>query len=216
MCYNILQIHSEEIRMKKQITFGYSQTLLTTLGLLLVLFAAVLISSCNQNPEGDSVKLDAALEDVLPKIVLVVPDEQDKDGKPLEITVGGNFKGKAEYLISGGETHGLEYRLLNEHVVEGNKFVFTVVSYNLGGSGTFYYLTAIDKSTLKSVDEVLLGDRVKISSLALETPKTDTVTINYIDRESGTAFTESPDKNETKHFGMDRSKLSQFWIEKLE
>ena len=74
--------------------------------------------------------------------------------------------------------------------MEGNRYVFTVVSYNLGGSGTFYYLTAIDKSTLKSVSEVLLGDRVQISSLEVSKPKSDTVKITYKDRELGTAFTE--------------------------
>ncbi len=106
--------------------------------------------------------------------------------------------------------------MLNQHAVEGNRYIYTVVSYNLGGSGTFYYLTAIDKSSLKSVSEVRLGDRVQITSLALSFPRTDTVAINYKDREKGTAFTESPDKDVSKHFHIEQSKLSQVWIKKLE
>lgn len=192
-----------------------TRTIFNDYKILLVLFFAVMISSCNQNP-GDFVKLDASLEEVLPRITVSVPEEQDKDGKALEITVGETFKGNAEYLISDGETHELEYSLLSEHVVEGNRYIYTVVSYNLGGSGTFYYLTAIDKSTLKSVDEVLLGDRVQITSLALGMPRSDTVKITYKDRELGTAFTEKPDKDVNKHFSMEQSKLTEVGIEKLE
>ena len=186
-----------------------TQPILSDYIVLLVLFFAVLISSCNQNPAKDFVELDAPLKEVLPRITVIVPEEQDKDGKALEIIVGETFEGKAEYLLSDGEIHELQYALLNEHVVEGNRYVFTVVSYNLGGSGTFYYLTAIDKSTLKSVSEVLLGDRVQISSLEVSKPKSDTVKITYKDRELGTAFTEKPDKDEIKQFSMEQSKLRQ-------
>ncbi len=193
-----------------------TQTILKTYKALLVFFAAVLILSCNQNPGDDFVKLDAPLKEVLPKITVIVPGEQDKDGKALEIIVGETFKGKAEYLISEGETHQLDYSVLNQHAVEGNRYIYTVVSYNLGGSGTFYYLTAIDKSTLKSVSEVLLGDRVQITSLELSMPRSDTVKITYKDREQGTAFTENPDKDVSKHFHIEQSKLTQVLVEKLE
>lgn len=193
-----------------------TQTILKDYIILLVLFLTVLICSCNQNPGDDFVKLDAPLKEVLPKITVIVPDEQDKDGKALEITVGETFKGKAEYLLSDGETHELQYSLLNQHAVEGNRYIYTVVSYNLGGSGTFYYLTAIDKSTLKSVSEVLLGDRVQITSLELSMPRSDTVKITYKDRELRTAFTDKPDKDVTKHFHIEQSKLTEVGIEKLE
>ena len=193
-----------------------TQTIFNAYNVLFVLFFAVMICSCNQNTPKDFVKLDALLEEVLPKITVIVPGEQDKDGKALEITVGETFKGKAEYLLSDGETHELQYALLNQHAVEGNRYIYTVVSYNLGGSGTFYYLTAIDKSTLKSVSEVLLGDRVQISSLELSTPRSDIVKITYKDRELRTAFTDKPDKDVTKHFHIEQSKLTEVGIEKLE
>lgn len=187
-----------------------------TYRIVLIFCTAFLIYGCNQNQSKDFVKLDASLQESLKKITLIVPDEEDKDGNPLEITLGETHSGKAEYSISGDETSELEYTLLSKHAVEGNKYVFTIVSYSLGGTGTFYYLTAVDKSTLKSVHEVLLGDRVSINSLKLNMPNTDSVTINYMDRETGTAFTEDPDENVTKHFSMLQNKFSQFWIEKLE
>ena len=191
-------------------------TILKTYKALLVLFFTVLICSCNQNTPKDFVKLDAPLEEVLPKITVIVPEEQDKDGKALEIIVGETFKGKAEYLLSDGETHQLDYSVLNQHAVEGNRYIYTVVSYNRGGSGTFYYLTAIDKSTLKSVSEVFLGDRVQISSLDFRFGYKTPVTITYKDRELRTAFTEKPDKDVIKHFSIEQSKLTQVWIEKRE
>lgn len=177
--------------------------------LSMILLAIVVMCGCNQKSEKDVVKLDAPLEDVLPQITLVVPDQQGKDGKPLEITVGATYSGKSEYLLEHGETHELEYTFMNQHAVEGNKYIFAVASYALGGTGTFYYLTAVDKSTLKSVHEVLLGDRVNIQTLALSTPNTDSVTINYMDRESGTAMAEEPDKAMEKHFEIDQNELKE-------
>ncbi len=165
---------------------------------LLVTFFAVMISSCNysgyfRKTTKDFVKLDAPLENVLPKITVIVPEHQGKDGKALEVIVGETFKGKAEYK-SNGETHELEYAMLNQHAVEGNKYIITVLSYNFGGTGRFYYLTGIDKTTLKSVYEVFLGDRVRIMSLKLRGTKKDTVDINYMDRKQRRAFSENPNQ----------------------
>lgn len=188
----------------------------TTYRIVLILCAAILIYGCNQNQSSDFVKLDNPLNESLKKITLTVPDEKGKDGKPLEITVGETHSGKTEYSISDDETSELEYTLRSKHAVEGNKYVFTIASYSFGGTGTFFYLTAVDKSTLKSVNEVLLGDRIRINSLKLEKPNTDTVTVNYMDRESGTAFAEEPDKDVTKHFSMNQTKLNQYRLEKSE
>ena len=184
--------------------------------LLLILLAVVVIFGCNQNRDKETTKDsdktdgDTSLEDVLPKITLIVPgDYQDKDGQPLEIIVGKTYNGNGEYLLKEGETHGFSYTFFKQHVVEGKKFIFAVAAYNWGGSGTFYYLTAVDKTTLKSVNEVLLGDRVKIESIALTAPNTDTVSINYMDRETGTAMVSDPDKAIEKHFKMDQGQLEE-------
>ena len=184
--------------------------------LLLILLAVVVIFGCNQNPDkkpmkdSDKTDGDTSLEDVLPKITLIAPEDyQDKNGQPLEIIVGKTYNGNGEYLVKEGETHGFSYTFFKQHVVEGKKFIFAVAAYNWGGSGTFHYLTAVDKTTLKSVSQVFLGDRVKIEQVALTAPSTDTVSINYMDKEFGTAFTDTPDKAVEKHFKMDQKELKE-------
>lgn len=173
---------------------------------VLVALMFVVIYGCNQKKNKDFVKLDAPLEEVLPKITLIAEVE---DGEPVEFTVGSTFHGKVEHVTDSGNTHKFTYSFSNQHVVEGNKYIFAVAAYNWGGSGTFHYLTAIDKTSLKSVSEVLLGDRVKTEKISLTTPDTDTVSITYMDRESGTAFTETPDKKKEKHFKMDQGPLQE-------
>ncbi len=195
--------------------YQISRYLLKALTSILVTIMFVAIYGCNQNKNKDFIKLDAPLEKVLPKITLVIPEEKLKN-QPIEITVESTYKGTGEYSIDEENTTEFKYTFHQKHVVEGNKYIFTVVSYNWGGSGTFYYLTAIDKVTLKSVDEVFLGDRVEIKKISLEKPNSDTVTINYVDRKSGTAMTEKPNKPEEKHYGMHNGELNQYWIEKVE
>ena len=184
--------------------------------LLLILLAVVVIFGCNQNRDKETTKDsdktdgDTSLEDVLPKITLIAPEDyQNKDGQPLEIVVGNAYSGKGEYLLEEGETHGFSYTFFKQHAVEGEKYIFAVAAYNWGGSGTFHYLTTVDKTTLKSVNEVLLGDRVKVESIALTAPNTDTVSINYMDRETGTAMASDPDKAIEKHFKMDQGQLEE-------
>ena len=176
---------------------------------LLILFAVSIIFGCNQTQSGDFIKLDAPLKEVLPKITLVVPNRTDINGETLEITVGKKFSGKGEYSIGNGETHGFQYTFYKQHVVESNRYVFAVVSYRWGGSGRFYYLTAIDKTTLKGDKEFLLGDRVGINNLASKRlPVTsDIVSISYMIRESGTSMSEKPDKTVEQDFTIHQGKL---------
>ena len=199
-----------------QITHQIFRNSLKIHQLLLILLAVVIIFGCNQNRDKETTKDsdktdgDTSLEDVLPKITLIAPgDYQNKDGQPLEIVVGNAYSGNGEYLLEEGETHGFSYTFFKQHAVEGKKFIFTVAAYNWGGSGTFHYLTAVDKTTLKSVSQVLLGDRVKVESIALTAPNTDTVSINYMDRETGTDMASDPDKAIEKHFKMDREELKE-------
>ncbi len=191
--------------------------LLISRKLIPILLFIFFICGCNQKRGEDFVKLETPLEEALPKITLTVPDIEDNNNdEPIEITVGNSFEGIEEYSIHGDETQKIHYTYHKLHTIEGNKYIFSVVSYNFGGTGTFYYLTAVDKTMLKSVDEVLLGDRIIINKVKLDMPNSDTVTISYTDRKLGTAMTEKPDNPVEKHFGMDKEKFSQYWIEKLE
>ncbi len=184
-----------------------ARNLLKTFILILISCVIVLIYGCNQNRSKDFIKLDAPLRDVLPKITLVVPEEKGKDGKPLEITVGSTFSGEGEYTVGAGETHKFAYTFHKKHVVEANKNIYAVVSYNWGGTGTFYYLTAVDKTTLRGVQTFLLGDRIKIKNLAMTKRPMGLISINYMGRESGTSMSEKPDKAIEQYFTIHQGKL---------
>ncbi|MDE0315254.1 MAG: hypothetical protein OXM61_10160 [Candidatus Poribacteria bacterium] len=186
----------------------FSRNFLKVFTLVLISLMIVLIYGCIQNRSKDFIKLDAPLRDVLPKITLVVPEEESKDGKPLEITVGSTFSGEGEYTVGAGETHKFTYTFYKKHVVEANKYIFVVVSYNWGGTGTFYYLTAVEKTTFKGAQAFLLGDRVEIKKVYMFKPyRGDYVTVNYKGRESGTSMSEKPDKAIEQHFTIHQGKL---------
>lgn len=192
-----------------QVTYEIFRKLLKVHRFVLILLAVLIICGCNQNRGKGFIKLDAPLKEVLPKITLVVPEHKGENEEPLEITVGSKFSGQGEYTLEENKTHEFQYTFHKKHVVEGNKYIFAVAAYNWGGSGTFHYLTAVDKTTLKSVSEVFLGDRVKTEKVALTAPNTDTVSVNYMDRKSGTAFVETPDEKIEKHFKMDQGQLKK-------
>lgn len=173
------------------------------------------IYGCNQNRGGEFIKLDEPLRDVLPKITLIVPDQVNQKGDPIEITVDKKYSGKGEYYIGDNQTHEFLYTLHKKHAVEANKYIYVVVSYNWGGSGTFYYLTAVDKTTLKGDKVFFLGDRVEIKKLAIRKRPIGSVTINYMDRESGTSMSEKPDKLIEYDIMFDQGKLTTFKMVKF-
>ena len=177
---------------------------------LLILFAVSLIFGCHQNRSKGFVKLDAPLKEVLPKLTLVVPENEDENGKPIEITVGDAYSGKGKYSIGNGETHEFQYNFYKQHIAEGHRYLFAVVSYNWGGSGTFYYLTAVDKTTLKGDKEYLLGDRVEIKKITIHKRPviSDIVSMTYMVRETGTSMSEKPDKMMEYDFMFHDGKLT--------
>lgn len=139
------------------------------------------------------IALDAPLEDVLPHITLIVPESEEKK----EITVGRTYTGEVIPPNPLGESDRIHYYFLKEYAIEADRYIFVIVSYNTGGNGSFYYLTAVDKTTLKSVDEMLLGDRVKIEQVVLTAP--GTVSVTYIER-NGVQY--DPQHIVQRHFKM--------------
>ncbi|MCY4402342.1 MAG: hypothetical protein OXD54_07195 [Candidatus Poribacteria bacterium] len=182
---------------------------------MLILLTIVLICGCNQRRGEGFVKLDAPLRNVLSKIILVVPDQVNEKGEPIEITVGNAYSGKGEYYIGDNQTHEFQYTFHNKHVVEGNKNIYAVVSYNWGGSGTFYYLTAVNKTTLKGDKVLFLGDRVEIKKLSMSKRPMGFVSINYMGRESGTSMSEKPDKLITHDITFHQGKLTTIKVIKF-
>lgn len=102
-----------------------------------------------------------------------------------------------------GSTSYSSYTIRPQDTVESNRYIFVPLVDWGGGSGIFYDLNVVDKKTLKSVDEVSLGDRTRIKEIALADAHSDTVSITYIRREviKGKP-THDPKKAIKKHFRM--------------
>ena len=192
----------------------------------LLLLSCSLITLCIFSYAKDTkfIKLDSPVEDVLSQVTITVPGSKaNAKGDPIEIKVGNKknqyneqkdkyyykhfYEGKSEYYIGNNETHAFTYFVHYPYAVETNRYICVPVGYAWGGSGTFYYLTAIDKKTLKSVDQDFLGDRVRVGSSNVIDPKTDTISITYIEREAGGVF--PPENKQVKKFTI-QPKLQTF------
>ena len=146
-------------------------------------------------------QLDTQYENILSEVTLIAPDlEANADGDLIEFKVGNNknqydaledkysddnfYYGEGKYYGTSGEMHTFSYFFHYPYAVAGGGFIFVPVGYSWGGSGVFYYLTVIDKTTLISVNTVYLGDRINIVRVDLIESPTDTVSIKYTEREA--------------------------------
>lgn len=75
------------------------------------------------------------------------------------------------------------YRILSKYAVETNRYIFVPLDGWGGGSGIFRSLHAVDKKTLRTVEEIALGDRSGIWELTVADPSTNTISITYIREE---------------------------------
>ena len=102
-----------------------------------------------------------------------------------------------------GRTYYDNYTLLTRHAVEGKRYIFVPLAQWGGGSGVFWDLNVVDKKTLRTVDEIGLGDRASVRDVVLADADSDTVSITSIRREviKGKPV-HDPKKAITKHFRM--------------
>lgn len=70
-----------------------------------------------------------------------------------------------------------------------------------GGSGTFYYLAALVRSGegWESVTAVLLGDRIRIESLSVDSEDRE-VSVTFLTRAAGVAMAAEPTVRQTRHY----------------
>ena len=70
-----------------------------------------------------------------------------------------------------------------------------------GGSGTFYYLAALVRKGegWESVTAVLLGDRIRIESLSIDSDDTE-VSVTFLTRAEGVAMAAEPTVSQTQHY----------------
>ena len=173
--------------------------------------------------KGDStagfVKLEMPLEEVLTKITFIVmwlsgegSDEVIFEGEgvthyPHRLELIQEFE---EY----GRTYYENYTLLTQYAVEGNRYIFVPLAQWSEGSGVFWNLNVVDKKTLRTVDEVALGDRTDVKDVVLVDAHSETVNITYIEREvkgieDGYKVVYDPKKAIKRHFRMIQGTLQE-------
>ena len=141
---------------------------------------------------GDStegfVKLEMPLQEVLTKITFIVT-WLSGEGSDEVIFEGENVTHYPDRIVLTqevevyGRTYYENYTLLTQHAVEGNRYIFVPLAQWGGGSGVFLDLNVVDKKTLRTVDEVALGDRTDVRDVVLADTHNEIVTITYITRE---------------------------------
>jgi len=107
--------------------------------------------------------------------------------------------------IKVGVFGGLSYEDLNGDELEDGVLILT---YNAGGSGTFYYIAASlqDQGGYKGTDAVLLGDRISPKDIQIEE---GVITVNYADRYPWEPLTATTTVNKTKSLEVKQEELQE-------
>ena len=158
------------------------------------------------------IKLEMPLEEALTKITFVVT-WLSGDGSDEVIFEGEGVIRTSDYIelrIPYEDDSGRysSYKILSKYAVETNRYIFVLLDDWGGGSGVFRSLHAVDKKTLRTVEEIALGGRSGIWGLTAADPATNTIAMTYIREEDWRGNLEdSIDKAITGHLRMIEGKL---------
>ena len=165
------------------------------------------------------VKLETPLEEVLTKITFIVTWLSGEGSDKVIFESEGVTRYPDRMVLTQevevyGRTYYENYTLLTQHAVEGNRYIFVPLAQWGGGSGVFLDLNVVDKKTLRTVDEVALGDRTDVRDVVLADAHSETVTITYIKREvkgieDGYKVVYDPKKAIKRHFRMIHGTLQE-------
>ena len=158
------------------------------------------------------IRLGMPLEEVLTKITFVVTwlsgegsDEVIFEGEGV-IHTPDYIELRIPYEDDSGRYSS--YKILTKYAVETNRYIFVPLDDWGGGSGIFRSLHAVDKKTLRTVEEIALGGRSGIWELTVADPSTNTISITYIREEDWRGnLTDSLDKAIKGHLRMIDGKL---------
>lgn len=162
---------------------------------ILFLLTTVYFLSCGKS--ANFIKLDAPVRDILPQVVLTVPEVKATEyGHPIQFVIGdgkhryqaGIYYGQTWHKSGKEEQQSFDYLVHFPDAVQTDRYIFVPVGYNWGGTGIFYYLTAIDKRNLIGMNSAYIGDRIKIVNVKVIDTGTDTVAINYVERDAGDTY----------------------------
>jgi len=137
-----------------------------------------------------------------------------ENNKSVQLTDGtGSYEIVPESASRGNLTVLDQYSVWKNGL---NTDLLTVVAVNNGGSGTFYYLTLFDISgevfTKKS--EILLGDRIKVTSVGIgelvHDPEAEyRVSVQTLVRDEGESFATEPMVEDTRTFYVTKQILEE-------
>ena len=166
----------------------------------------------------DFVKLDMPLEKMLTKITFTVTHLSGDSNEEVVFEGEGLTRYPDRMVLTqkfeeNGRTYYPYYVLLPQYAVEGNQYIFVPLAQSGGGTGVFWNLNVVDKKTLRSVDDVGLGDRADVKEVILANADSDTVSITYIKREvRDRKVVYDSDKAIKKHFRMIQGTLQEVEI----
>ena len=166
----------------------------------------------------DFIKLDMPLEKMLTKITFTVTDLSGHSNEEVVFEGEGLTHYPDRMVLTqkfeeNGRTYYAYYILLPQYAVEGNRYIFVPLAQSGGGTGVFWDLNVVDKKTLRSVDDVGLGDRADVKEVILADVDSDTVSITYVKREvRDSKVVYDPIKAIKKHFRMIQGTLQEVEI----
>ena len=119
--------------------------------------------------------------------------------------------GRAEREAAPGSASKAVAALTDKRVTgdvdgDGRTDAIVILTYQPGGSGTFYYVAALLNASagVNATPSVLLGDRIVVSGLRLDGT---TIVVDLLDRASGQPFSASPTVSSTRRFEVDHGAL---------
>ena len=123
---------------------------------------------------------------------------KDLKGNPVQF-INGSFSGDhLEVEIINSISADFDKDRLNDIAI--------IANIDSGGSGNFRHLFLLgnDGQNLIEKDNILLGDRIKVTDLKSENSQ---ISVNYLDRAKTDSFAVKPHIKEEKHFKVQDMKL---------
>ena len=121
--------------------------------------------------------------------------------------------GRAEWQAAPGSASKIKVALSGKTIYgalnnDGNEDAVTFLTYQGGGSGTFFYLGAalLENGGYRGTNGIWLGDRIGLPSAII---KNGLISVNYLDRTPDESMATTPSVEQTRYFILDHSTLRE-------
>ena len=121
--------------------------------------------------------------------------------------------GRVEWQAAPGSASKIKVTLSGKTIYgalnsDGNEDAVTFLTYQGGGSGTFFYIGAalLENGGYWGTNGVWLGDRIGMPTATI---KNGLITVNYLDRSPDECMTTTPSREQARYFILDQSILQE-------